>query len=142
METLDRFLNEAIRDAILTNMLNLYKERYQVGENIVVNEYNIDDINSLVLLDVITSFGSPGGENEFTKRMKEHRKNQIKKIKTKKIKENDPLTNDFCPICIETFCCGEYKRTLNCEHTFHKKCIDRWFKKDKDDCPMCRNKIL
>ena len=75
--------------------------------------------------------------------MKDYRKNKIKQIGPyKKIKENDVLLNNQCPICIENFCCGEYQRTLNCSHSFHKKCIDKWFKKDKNDCPMCRAKII
>jgi hypothetical protein len=43
---------------------------------------------------------------------------------------------------MDDFCCGEYSRTLTCGHLFHKKCIDKWFKKDKNDCPMCRKQIL
>ena len=82
-----------------------------------------DDLASLVFLDVATRFGSPGSE------MKDYRM-------------NDVLLNNQCPICIENFCCGEYQRTLNCSHSFHKKCIDKWFKKDKNDCPMCRAKII
>ena len=29
---------------------------------------------------------------------------------------------------------------LNCNHTFHRKCIIKWFNIDKT-CPICRNKI-
>ena len=98
-----------------------------------------DDLASLVFLDVATRFGSP----ENTEFMKDYRKNRIKKIGPyKKIKDGDLLLNNQCPICIDEFYCGEYQRTLNCNHSFHKKCIDKWFKKDKNDCPMCRTKIL
>eukprot|EP01047_Picozoa_sp_COSAG01_P021346 COSAG01_NODE_1236_length_11101_cov_6.515179_6_plen_104_part_00 len=27
---------------------------------------------------------------------------------------------------------------LPCQHTFHRKCIQRWFDKHKSDCPLCR----
>jgi hypothetical protein len=53
-----------------------------------------------------------------------------------KIKKEDE--NIVCAIC----CCeleeGLYKRTLLCDHTFHKKCIDRWIKIGKHTCPSCR----
>ena len=36
---------------------------------------------------------------------------------------------------------GEYYRTLSCNHTFHKKCIDLWKVKGGMTCPMCRKNI-
>ena len=29
------------------------------------------------------------------------------------------------------------KKTLRCKHSFHKKCIDKWFEKSYT-CPICR----
>ena len=52
----------------------------------------------------------------------------------KKIKKD---INETCPICLDFFKEGLYKRTLNCSHTFHKKCIDRWISKEHS-CPICR----
>ena len=43
-----------------------------------------------------------------------------------------------CPICLEEIvdpCKTE------CEHIICKKCIEEWFKKKKDTCPLCRNVI-
>ena len=56
-----------------------------------------------------------------------------------KIKKDDLLiTNqDQCIICLEEYKVGLYKRKLMCGHIFHKKCVDRWFKKD-ERCPICR----
>jgi hypothetical protein len=157
MTSLDNLLNVAIRDAVIRNVLSLYNTsnrnsiRYYnnppSGGYIVDEEQNYvisdhDDLSSTILLDIVSRFGSPGSDGGFSERMKEHRKTRLKKIKYRKIKENDILLTEQCPICIENFCCGEFQRTLECSHTFHKKCIDRWFKKDKDDCPMCRNKII
>ena len=150
--SLDNLLNIAIRDAVINNMMLLYRDRPPLrryynepphGGYILDEEQNYilpdnDDISSVILLDIISRFGSPGSDNEF----KTYRKNQLKKMKYRKVKETDPLFLESCPICIETFCCGEYQRTLECSHVFHKRCIDHWFKKDKDDCPMCRTKVL
>ena len=71
--------------------------------------------------------------------IKNIRKAKIKKIKYHKVKEENEAE---CPICLESLNKGEYEKVLECKHTFHKKCIDRWFKKDNDFCPMCRLKII
>ena len=45
---------------------------------------------------------------------------------------------ESCPICLEEIvdpCKTE------CEHIICKKCIEEWFKKKKDTCPLCRNII-
>lgn len=60
-----------------------------------------------------------------------------------KIKNMDPLivNKESCNICFSDYQSGEYKRILNkCQHTFHKKCIDKWLKKNSDNmtCPICR----
>ena len=51
-----------------------------------------------------------------------------------------------CSICYESLNTKNQKKILhkgkNWSHKFHKKCIDRWFKKEKDSCPMCRLKII
>jgi hypothetical protein len=61
--------------------------------------------------------------------------------KYEKINKNDTILDDKCSICYDDYHVGEYKRNLNkCGHNFHKKCIDKWFKKNKDNmsCPVCR----
>jgi hypothetical protein len=156
---------ERIRESIVSDVLNLYRDTmrstrnpnrhfrflssryyndppaggYQINEE---HEYILpdnDDITSAVLLEVVTSFGSPETESY----LKNIRRNQIKNIgKYKKIKKDDPLKETDCPICIESFKENEFYRKLDCGHCFHKRCIDRWFRKDHSECPMCRKKIL
>jgi len=59
------------------------------------------------------------------------------------IKKDDKLIKDEekCVICLDNYKVNEYKRELKCGHVFHKKCIDKWFKKRSDNksCPLCRN---
>lgn len=56
----------------------------------------------------------------------------------KKIKGNDNILDKECPICLEKYKIGEYKRKLHfCNHIFHKKCIDKWFI-NNIKCPICR----
>ena len=90
--SLDNLLNIAIRDAVISNMLLLYRDRSPNGNvlrryfneppqggYILDEEQNYilpdnDDISSVILLDIISRFGSPGSDNEF----KIYRKNQYK----------------------------------------------------------------
>lgn len=59
----------------------------------------------------------------------------------KKIKKNDTYVS--CVFCMKEFNECQYKRTLHCGHSFHKKCIDNWvFNLHNEDCPQCKTKIL
>lgn len=54
---------------------------------------------------------------------------------------NEKCKDSECSICISEYLNNEYYRTLNCGHTFHKRCIDKWIKKN-NSCPICREKFL
>jgi hypothetical protein len=62
----------------------------------------------------------------------------------RKIKADDPLlaSHESCPICQDAYEAGQFKRVLQkCNHTFHKKCVDKWFVSNPNlECPMCRTK--
>jgi hypothetical protein len=61
--------------------------------------------------------------------------------KSHKIKKDDHIVNESCLICIEKYNVGEFKRYLpKCNHYFHKKCIDKWLRKNAS-CPICRDKL-
>nr|XP_004504040.1 probable E3 ubiquitin-protein ligase XERICO [Cicer arietinum] len=50
-----------------------------------------------------------------------------------------------CRVCLSDFEEGDIVRNLNCEHTFHKDCLDKWFLQDQyycATCPLCRNNVL
>lgn len=58
------------------------------------------------------------------------------------IKKDDEIIETDCNICMDHFTFRQYKRTLpKCNHTFHKKCIDSWLKKNSS-CPVCRQEYL
>jgi len=157
-------MTDVITNAIINDVLNMYRDTirnvrnpnrnsfmlsryynnppvggYQVNEE---HEYILpddDDVSSTVLLEIVTRFGSQ--ENESF--MKNHRRSQIKSIgKYKKIPKDSELCETACPICIDNFKENECYRTLSCNHVFHKRCIDHWFRKDHSDCPMCRTIII
>ena len=46
----------------------------------------------------------------------------------KQIKLNDELIGQCCSICQDEYKPNEYKRSLSCKHTYHKKCVDKWLK--------------
>jgi hypothetical protein len=112
---------------------------YTVNEDEDYEIYRIenDDITSLVFLDTLNDLNNLNTE-------KNRYKDTLKSIgKYRKVKEdNQELINLQCSICIDSFKPNEYYRKLGCCHYFHKKCIDRWIKKDKNECPMCRNIII
>jgi hypothetical protein len=166
METLsDDIYTNAIHQALLNDMLNIYRNNTRTRQNpnrnfnfISSRYYNDppqgghqinedhdyilpddDDITATVLLEVVTRFGSP----ETDSFMKKSRQMEIKNIgKYKKVLKESELLELTCPICIENFKENEYFRKLECSHIYHKKCIDHWFRKDHSDCPMCRKKII
>jgi hypothetical protein len=164
-------IDTEIHNAIVNNILNIYRDSIRgirnpnrtgtINNNILSSRYynnppsggytlneehdyilpDQDDLSSIIFLDIVTRFGSPGSDSCLLE-TKEHRRNKIKQIgKYKKVKEKEIIENS-CPICIENFKEGEYYRILVCNHIFHRKCIDHWFKKDHSDCPICRKVII
>jgi hypothetical protein len=132
---------------LVTNRTNTLSNRYYnqppVGGYQVNEEYEYvlpdnDDLSSTVLLEIVTRFGSP----EVDSFMKSIKREQIKLLSCKKVKASQVNGDFVCPICIEPFKQNEHYRELSCQHCFHKKCIDRWFKREHTDCPMCRTQII
>ena len=42
-----------------------------------------------------------------------------------------------CSICLEKL--DKDKYLLECNHSFHTKCIMDWFRHKKEGCPLCRD---
>jgi len=72
---------------------------------------------------------------------------KIKRIPIHKIKSCDDLLNDLfdnnqeCSICLEEYSKNNKIMILNCNHTFHKSCLELWIK-DNNTCPICRENII
>jgi hypothetical protein len=143
--------NNSLITAVRDTIINIRRRNTFDYNNIIVSRYynnppqggyqideehnyilpDNDDVSSIALLEVVTFFGNK--ENLFFTPQK-----NLKHLKLKKIKENDILIETVCSICLDNYKKNEFYRVLDCNHTFHKKCIDRWFKKDHLNCPMCR----
>ena len=52
--------------------------------------------------------------------------------------ENKLIT---CSICLEENINNNELCKTNCNHIFCKKCLDDWFNKGKNTCPLCRDNI-
>ena len=65
----------------------------------------------------------------------------VKKIsQIKSLKKGKPdNVYRVCSICQEKILFSNLL-ILDCQHFFHKKCIQEWFKR-KDTCPICRHNI-
>lgn len=46
-----------------------------------------------------------------------------------------------CPICLDTIHNGDRIIKLECDHSFHERCITRWCNRH-NNCPMCRRPIV
>ncbi len=46
-----------------------------------------------------------------------------------------------CTICLHEYNEGDRLRKLQCDHAFHKDCLDEWFREEKK-CPNCNLEIV
>lgn len=48
-----------------------------------------------------------------------------------------------CPVCLSMFQeREEIRKVKQCNHTFHKQCLDTWLQQDCPTCPLCRISVL
>ena len=46
-----------------------------------------------------------------------------------------------CSICMDEYKNEDVISILNCNHKFHKKCVDKWLYRNLS-CPICRQNIM
>ncbi len=44
----------------------------------------------------------------------------------------------FSAICLDVIQPEDTIRELRCQHVFHQACLDTWFNRRHDDCPLCK----
>ena len=141
-------INTTNDEYLFTIPINESSDFYTTIEEMIENLKNSNIINinnedNLIEFDIEFEYvdnNEENNENNYFKSCKEINENLCK---SEKIKENDELIGNTCLICHENFQIGEFKRKLppECNHTYHKKCIDKWLKK-RSSCPICRNEFI
>jgi len=64
--------------------------------------------------------------------------NFLDNLKSDSFNKNKHLLNN-CTICLDNFEDNEKIILLECNHNFHKNCIEKWLKEYSYKCPLCRN---
>ena len=54
----------------------------------------------------------------------------------------DELPDNVCSVCLEEFKEDDILKKLNCEHIFHKDCLEPWLNNNNRNCPLCRTDII
>ncbi|KAL1336679.1 hypothetical protein HN51_058485 [Arachis hypogaea] len=62
--------------------------------------------------------------------------------KSSKLLKLKPPRHVECTLCLSEFMEGEKLRSLKCQHTFHRDCLDTWLKDYCATCPLCRLKVV
>lgn len=55
--------------------------------------------------------------------------------------EDQMMTNHSCTICMKEDLIDEDIYHTNCGHEFCRPCLDDWFQRGNNSCPLCRSKI-
>jgi hypothetical protein len=59
-------------------------------------------------------------------------------LKYKNVASDLKTAHPRCSVCMEEFTETALVRRMQCNHVFHKKCIDKWLLEYNYKCPMCR----
>jgi hypothetical protein len=131
------------RDIHLINVYNEHLIEYSqnnFNDNTIINnliEEYLNNINHLTTPTTTSTTSTTHIINEYNLNKYNMLKKSLK-LKTKNI-SNDSIKE--CNICLENMNNGVCK--LDCNHSFHLKCIKKWIKQKKDcpNCPICRKEI-
>ncbi|KAL9245365.1 hypothetical protein vseg_019027 [Gypsophila vaccaria] len=66
-------------------------------------------------------------------------------VKLSDIEDDTPheCQQQCCSVCLYDVCFDDQIRRLdNCQHVFHRHCLDRWIELDHYTCPLCRRPLL
>mgnify|MGYP001166723081 CR=1 FL=1 len=53
----------------------------------------------------------------------------------------EQLSDNICSVCLDEFKDGDTIKKLNCNHIFHKDCLEPWLNNNRN-CPLCRQNIV
>lgn len=150
LEPIRSMVNEMTNDEIIEIRIGINGITY--NWSIIEDQYEIIQNNNEIQNNEIQN----NNETRQLRRVIRRSINETKKKKTKKeikeiIKKNIPKhevlnkkskiikENTDCIICTNEYKTREWITKLECNHIFHKKCIDKWFTTSREmKCPYCR----
>lgn len=97
------------------------------------SDYEPSELGELEIIDLNASDFAESQSNALSQKEKASLGFAVTKKKNHNVVE--------CCICLETLSFRQHSRTLQCNHLFHKKCIDKWFDRDRR-CPVCRAEAI
>jgi len=114
----------------LTDIVNKIKELKKYQQLMIVRD-DVDKTTAIIKIDDSNKKG-------FTKRDFVFHLPKSNKVTETFLNNTKSIS---CSICRDNLKKNEFIRTLpQCEHIFHKKCVDNWFyTSQKYECPLCRN---
>ncbi|CAI6339496.1 unnamed protein product [Periconia digitata] len=62
--------------------------------------------------------------------------------KEKKLESECSYSVNLCVICLDDFTDDSQVRALDCHHVFHQECLDTWFARWNEYCPLCHKPII
>ncbi|KAF2091315.1 hypothetical protein K490DRAFT_62638 [Saccharata proteae CBS 121410] len=103
---------------------------------------------SVLLIPKLTKAASSAQDSTAKKRMlnleKACRTQQFDDWCEKHVTEHPEYKTEHpvCTICLETIEDSANIRGLGCLHVFHQQCLDDWFSRWNEFCPLCHRPIL
>lgn len=141
-DSIKEIMTPNIEDSPLYHMLeNMLSTMALQSGNEIYQLLNDDTIQYQIYYEIDDENNINDEENSYFSNCKEI--NEFL-CKPQKIKDNDTLVlnNETCNICCDNYVPGQLKRNIpQCGHCYHKKCIDKWLKKN-GSCPICRHNLL
>ncbi|UMM11225.1 hypothetical protein L5515_000612 [Caenorhabditis briggsae] len=91
------------------------------------------------MAEILAQFN--GGEGVGAMVQRGFSENEIREyLPMKKVTKEHIDNGAQCTTCFDTFKLGEDVGALDCNHIFHRPCIEPWLK-TKNSCPVCRQKV-
>ena len=133
---MSQVINEEFEELISSTIYELMHGERKIDEI----EYVDDPESATFIITVDINHNTHIKENIYKKPSKNVYLNFLGKYN--RVKDGDNILTKECPICLEEFSKNVGYRKLDCDHVFHKKCIDKWLYQDKKlRCPLCRVNI-
>jgi len=124
-------LQDLVYQPIQYPFYNIQFVEYPINNNILFNTA-IDMFNIILTNPIINQQPMNDVKNVINT-------DELDKLPIKTLAEVDNEKHKSCAICLDEYDKESQLRILNCEHSFHKDCIDKWLIECNYKCPVCRD---